>query len=155
MSAGKYIDAANRLYANINFLKENSNPWPEIFKHDEPGITPMGQKTITVYFSTLVRILRDDKWYLVHCVESYVTKPIKDDNYVLEIMVAENKLFGKLIRSVHNIQNLYIISPPMQTLYGTKDMQDLDPDQTPEPERIKNIIHPPKQNTVSDGSERS
>ena len=75
----------------------------------------------TCYASTLVRINRDGKWYVVHCVESvYITPECDEKNMLL-----------RLALSVHQIQNLYKI---------TGQFEDVDTLQISEEERLTNQL---------------
>jgi ribosome-interacting GTPase 1 len=72
----------------IDKLKENSSYYPSIY------ITKIKN---LVYASTLVRIKRKNKWYAIHCVEFIVASKNVDNTDVLL----------HLMKSVHNVQNLY------------------------------------------------
>lgn len=72
------------------------------------------------YASTLVRIERDGKWYVVHCVESVSITPDCD----------EKNMLLRFALSVHQIQNLYKI---------TGQFEDEDALQISEVERLTNL----------------
>ena len=72
----------------------------------------------SIFLTTLVRIERDGKWYIVHCVESFT--PTKPEDFV--------QSFKNMMFNVHQIQYLYQIS-------GT--MEDIDPLQQSEMDRLK------------------
>lgn len=80
--------------ARIIELRAASDYWPQILYKNNSGDD-------TIYASTLVRIFRDDRWYVVHCVDSQ-SVPIGSHNveYMLE----------RMIFKVHLIQNFHIIS---------------------------------------------
>ncbi len=98
-------------------LKQITPRYPEILNSYAININ-------TVYLSTMVRIKREEKWYLVHCVEKFI--PLPDH----EVECVETG-YRRLIRSVHNIQYLYKV--------GTW-MEDLDPDQRSEEERLREMM---------------
>ena len=76
------------------------------------------------YASTLVRIKRNSKWYVVHCVESIILT--KDCN--------EKHLLLRMMQSVYQIQLLYHISEI--TIHDGKSLQDIDNLQQSEIERL-------------------
>lgn len=78
----------------------------------------------TLYLSTLVRIKRDNKWYLVHCAESIMVRPDS------EIESTEN-IYKQLLKSIHLVQNLYKI---------TGKYEDIDKCQLDEEDRLKKVM---------------
>lgn len=72
----------------VSELKKESDYYPQVL------VKRYGS---TLYSSTLVRINRDNKWYVVHCIESIV--PTKD--------VTEKHLMLKMMESVYEIMFLY------------------------------------------------
>lgn len=80
----------------IQSLKENSSYWPRVYKQKEIVYDPLRREK--VYLSSLVRILREGKWYIVHAVE---------DCWTTEDSEIEYKTFLRLCDSVHKITHLY------------------------------------------------
>lgn len=100
--------------ARLSNLKSLSQRWPEIHKAEYfDG---------TVSLSTMVRIYRDQKWYLVHCVESANSN---FEGYSLEL------LYRRLVRSVHLTQTLHVIT-------GQR-WDEKDNIQIPEKDRVMNL----------------
>lgn len=111
------IHKAEVFKAIIGQLKKESFYYPRILIKRYANENPSFENEFTIYASTLVRIERDKKWYIVHCVESIV--PTQSVN--------ETCLLLKLMQSVHNIQVNYHI---------TGQFEDLDTLQQSEPERL-------------------
>lgn len=97
----------------IEALKKQSNYYPKIIR---------ARKLYVTYYSTLVRIERDGKWYVVHCVES-LSQTLK---------VEEIYCLMRLIESVHKIQHLYKITDGK--------FEYLDPLQESEAERLTKAL---------------
>jgi hypothetical protein len=107
------------------YLKSKSDYYPEVLCHNE---TEEGLPIL--FLSTLVRIEREGKWYVVHHVESGIV----DGKYLSQEML----LMAKLVRAVHMTQNLYRIAPPMKQSDGSVfNCQDEDTLQIAESERVK------------------
>ena len=104
----------------VTSLKEISPIYPEVLNSWAVNIK-------TTYLSTLVRIQREGKWYLVHCLESFKAAP----NYELQLRDVATG-YQRLIRMAHNVQHLYMIGA---------NMEDLDPDQRSEDERLREMRH--------------
>jgi hypothetical protein len=105
-------------------LKKYSYYYPSILikNYDYIPFPGSGRKLLTVYASTLVRIKREEKWYIVHCVESVIPNNVTN----------EKDLLLKIMDSVHRIQNLYQI--------GSSGFQDIDILQISEEERLRNSL---------------
>jgi hypothetical protein len=106
-------------------LKSQSPYYPKVNIIEHPASYPLNKVlplSKVLFASTLVRINRDNKWYIVHCVESViVTKTVNEKNLLLNLM-----------ESVHRIQNLYMI---------TGYHEDIDSLQKSEAERLTNIYN--------------
>ena len=76
------------------------------------------------YASTLVRIERNGKWYVVHCVESVMPTENCDEKHLLL----------RMMDSVYKIQLLYRIVEV--TMDGIEPLQDVDNLQRSEVERL-------------------
>jgi hypothetical protein len=93
-------------------LKANSSYYPNVYSEYING---------EQYYSTLVRIKRDEKWYVVHCIETINTASPDWEKY----------LFMRLMSSVHNIQNLYKIN---------LKHADIDKSQQEECDRLRSLL---------------
>lgn len=112
------IHEAYSFEKRISKLKRESNYYPSILIKEYPNDNPIYHKVI--FASTLVRINRNDKWYIVHCVENIIPTKVVD----------REELLLKIMKSVHKIQHLYQITG----LY-----EDVDSLQESEVERISKI----------------
>lgn len=114
----KIVKEATSFRERIAELKEKSSYYPEVvieeYRNDHPEYDRV------VFASTLVRIERDGKWYVVHCVENIV--PMET--------TSEKHLLIRLMDSVHKIQHLYRI---------TGQFEDVDPIQKSETDRLIEI----------------
>lgn len=109
----------------IAYLRQNSKPWPEIFSVTksldmEERRAGVGRAPDTVWLSTLVRIQRDGKWYLVHHVQSLTGN------------VNVEWLYSKLVHEVHLTQTFYRVT-------GNPELETLDPNQQSEEERLRDV----------------
>lgn len=102
METAEILSKAQDFKDKIAELKRHSNYYPDILIH---GYQEAGVVT-EIYASTLVRVHRDNKWYVVHCVDSVVpTSPN-----------SESRLLLRLMNSVHNVQTLYQITGRFEDL---------------------------------------
>ena len=116
----RILDSAKEFQDIIAELKKESNFYPQVLIKEYPNQNPLFKHKVVIYASTLVRIERDGKWYVVHCVESIVPTDI----------VGERNLLLKFIDSVYSIQLLYKV---------TGIFEDVDSSQIDEIERLKNL----------------
>ena len=119
MNLNKILIETDNFTKVVTSMKEISPIYPAIR-------SSYSLNTNTVYLTTMARIQRDGKWYLVHCMENF-TPTTGHKVQAMEIG------YHRLIRTVHNVHYLYKV--------GTH-MEDLDPDQTPEPERLRKLMYP-------------
>ncbi len=104
----------------IAILKSKSDYYPIIFEDI------LGDST---FYSTLVRIKRNDKWYVVHCVESFQIYDRPRDFYVKAFMLM-------LMNNVCKIQHLFIVDDNVVS----SGFADLDKSQMDEAERIRKMV---------------
>lgn len=120
MCINKILFEAAGLDARIAMLKRKSSYFPNIYYHEDQ----LEKNFKSIYASTLIRVYHNDKWYTVHSVSSMV---IGDDP------VQEMKdLLEQVMRNAHIISHLHI---PMF-------LDDLDPNQIDEVDRLKQQIDP-------------
>ena len=110
MCVGQILQENNRFRQNTAGLRAMSKYYPVIVRDTYDG---------AVFLTTLVRIERGEKWYTVHCVESFEATEPSDFTESLEMMMMK----------AHDIQHLYLIT-------GT--MEDVDVLQISEKERLVN-----------------
>ena len=115
---GKAIAFVREHNSRIASLKKESKYYPSVLIKEYPSLTPREDKVF--YLSTLVRIKRGGKYYVVHCVEDTASSPE-------EIQRA----FLSLIDMVHKTQHLYKL---------TGRFEELDTNQESEIERLTNLI---------------
>lgn len=123
MSVGKFVHAAISFQNQVKRLKEKSSYFPLItteYTQDSSG-DRMG---IIYWASTLVRIFRDGKWYIVHCAE----------NICLNDNVSEADCLKRLMKSAYDTMHLYVLNDH-RTMDG--EPQDEDKLQISEEERLK------------------
>jgi len=104
---------------DVRLLKEKSSYYPSILEEVRVADVDTIFETSETVLSTLVRVKREGKWYVVHCVERAF---INDKTTV-------RHLYNKFIFSVHQIQNLY-------KLTGDSRFEELDDNQEEESERL-------------------
>lgn len=110
----------------IEELKRTYSIYPEI-RYEMKHIDGYIKTTM----ATLVRIKRDDKWYVVPCHTEYISqKPVGEVEYseICFLFMGEGvNLLGRFTNQIHMIQNLYIV---------TEESAVLDDDQSEESDRI-------------------
>ena len=95
MNKHKIIKEAMSFKQRILELKRDSSYYPSILIREYPNDHSKYKKVI--FASTLVRIKRNGKYYIVHSVESIINTP----------NITKTELLLKLIDSVHKITHLY------------------------------------------------
>lgn len=109
----------------VKWLKEHSPIYPKVLlKHTD---------TEEIIATTLIRKEHEGKWYLWHLVQRAVV-PIGEN--------AEG-LMERVMLHAYNILILGKVNLKCRHLSG-EPMFELDPSQTPEVERLANIINPKK-----------
>ncbi len=111
------MDEHNRWKIRVKRLKSNSGYYPKIYSEIEDG---------AMYLSTLVRIFREEKWWVVHVVES-VNYPLNFDASVF---------LSRFCGSVHNVQHLYKLTHGKVVTPEGEHLEQLDVIQIDETERL-------------------
>jgi hypothetical protein len=116
-------------------LKKDSKYWPDVLIREYDNVYEMFKEggepePKIIYASTLVRIERDGKWYIVHCLE----------NFIPTSRMGERELLLRLINNVHHVQLFHIINREIMASDG-KFLEDVDSLQISEKQRIIDQFH--------------
>jgi hypothetical protein len=111
------LDEHDRWRERVKRLKSNSGYYPKIYSEIEDG---------AMHLSTLVRIFREGKWWVVHVVES-ASYPF---NFEASIFLS------RFCGSVHKVQHLYQLTHGMITTPSGEPLEQLDIIQIDETDRL-------------------
>lgn len=90
---------------------QTEKEWIEELKDESPyfPLAIWKERDNNIWISTIVRILRNDEWWKVHCLQRYDPNPLgifKDEGMVS----VDAKAFYMLSQTVYNIIHLYKLS---------------------------------------------
>jgi hypothetical protein len=113
----RIMDEHDKWKSRVKRLKSKSHYYPRIYTEVEDG---------QMSLSTLVRIFREGKWWVVHVVES-VTYPLNFD---------ASMFLSRFCGSVHRVQHLYKLTHGQVVTMGGEPLEELDIIQIDETERL-------------------